>query len=114
MSHINSLGISGSVTPGVTILNYTSVATTPYVVTTTDEFLGVTTTVLSITIELPNAPVTGRVYIVKDATGFGAIHNITVTTVGGTVLIDESATFIMNTSSEAVQFLFNGTKYLAF
>ncbi len=107
----SNLTISSS---GTTTLNYTSVTTTPYVVLSTDSFLGVSTTSLAITVELPNAPSTGRVYIVKDATGFAAARNITVTTVGGTVLIDASATFIMNTGFQATQFLFNGTKYLAF
>ena len=113
MSQITSFG-KGGTPPGTLTLNYTAVTTSPYVVGSTDTFLGVTTTTTAITVELPNAPATGRVYIVKDATGFGAVHNITVTTVGGTVLIDESATFIMNSSSESTQFLFNGTKYLAF
>jgi hypothetical protein len=114
MSQITSFSGSGGGGSGTLTLNYTSVTTTPYVVQSTDEFLGVTTTTLAITIELPNAPTTGRVYIVKDATGFAAAHNITVTTVGGAVLIDAATTYIMNTGFEATQFLFNGTKYLAF
>ncbi len=113
MSQITSFG-KGGTPPGTLTYNYTSVTTTPYAVLATDEFLGVTTTTLAITIELPNAPAVGRVFIVKDATGLAAVHNITVTTVGGTVLIDQSATFIMNSSSESTSFLFNGTKYLAF
>jgi|HubBroStandDraft_1064217.scaffolds.fasta_scaffold27183_2 hypothetical protein len=113
MSQITSFG-KGGTPPGTLTYNYTAVTTTPYVVLATDEFLGVTTTTLAITIKLPNAPAVGRVFIVKDATGFASVHNITVTTVGGTVLIDQAATYIMNSSSEATNFLFNGTKYLAF
>lgn len=99
---------------GILRLNYTSVTTTPYVVQPTDSFLGVTTTTSAMTVQLPNNPAVGRVYVVKDASGFAAVRNITVTTVGGTVLIDSAATFIMNTGFQATQFLFNGTKYLAF
>lgn len=114
MSHINSTGSSGGSSTGILIFNYTSVTTTPYVVLTTDSFLGVTTTSLAITIRLPNTTTTGRVYVIKDVSGFGAVRNITVTTVGGTVLIDEATTYIMNASSEGIQLLFNGTKYLVF
>ena len=99
---------------GVTTFNYTSVTTTPYVVQSTDDFLGVTTSSIAITIELPNAPATGRVYTVKDATGNAVSHNITVTTVGGSVLIDGATSFIMNSAYEATSFLFNGSAYLIF
>jgi hypothetical protein len=99
---------------GVTTFNYTSVTTTPYVVLSTDDFLGVTTSSLAITIQLPNAPATGRVFTVKDNTGASYLHNITVTTVGGTVNIDSATTYVMNSSFEAAQFLFNGTEYLIF
>ncbi len=114
MSHINSNGGTGGFPPGTLTLNYTSVTTTPYIVVPTDEFLGVTTAALAITVQLPNAPATGRVYIIKDSTGQGEIRNITVRTVNGTVLIDQSTTYIMNASSEGIQLLFNGTKYLVF
>lgn len=115
MSQITSFGGGGGGgSSGILTLTYTSVTTSPYVVLSTDSFLGVTTASLAITIQLPNAPVVGRVYIVKDVTGFAAVRNITVTTVGGTVLIDGNPDFIMNTGFQAAQFLFNGTKYLAF
>ena len=99
---------------GVTTFNYTAVTTTPYIVQSTDDFLGVTTSSIAITVELPNAPATGRVFTIKDTTGNAVTHNITVTTVGGSVLIDNATTFIMNSAYEASSFLFNGTKYLIF
>lgn len=114
MSQITSFGTSGGGGSGTLTLNYTLVNTTPYTVLTTDTFMGVDTTTLAITIKLPNAPTTGRVYVVKDIIGLAAIHNITLTTVGGVVDIDSSTTFVMNTSFEAVQLLFNGTEYLIF
>lgn len=103
-----SITISSS---GTTTLNYTNVNTTPYVVLTTDEYLGVDCSVVPITIQLPNAPSTGRVFIIKDRTGSSATNNITVTTVGGAVLIDGATTFVMNTALESVNVLFDGTTY---
>lgn len=99
---------------GTTTLTYTSVTTSPYVVLITDDFLGVTTSSIAITIQLPNAPVTGRTWTIKDATGNAATNNITVTTIGGVVLLDGSATFVMNTAFESVDVLFNGTSYLIY
>lgn len=106
-----SITISAS---GTSTLNYTAVSTTPYVVAATDDFLGVTTSSLAITIDLPNAPATGRVYSIKDVSGNAGVNNITVTTVGGAVLIDGAVTFVMNTAYEAINVLFNGTAYLIF
>lgn len=99
---------------GTTNLTYTPVNTTPYVVLTTDEYLGVDSSGGIRTIQLPNAPATGRVFIVKDSTGSAAGNAITVTTVGGVVLIDAAASFVMNTAYESIQVIFNGTKYEVF
>jgi hypothetical protein len=107
----NTLTISNN---GTIILNYTSVTTTPYVVLTTDQYLGVNTSSLAITIELPNAPATGRTYTIKDSTGNAATNNITVTTLGGAVTIDGATTFVMNTAFEAIDVIFNGTSYEIF
>jgi hypothetical protein len=63
---------------------------------------------------LPNAPSTGRSYVVKDTAGGAATHNITVTTVGGSVNIDGSTSFVMNTNYESVELIFNGTAYEIF
>lgn len=114
MSQITSFGSGGGSAPGTLTLNYTLVTTSPYVVQPTDTFMGVDTSTIAITIELPNAPATGRVYIIKDIIGTGYLHNITVTTVGGAVDIDSAPTYIMNSSFESVQLLFNGTEYLIF
>lgn len=107
----NSITISAT---GTTTLNYTSVTTSPYIVTATDDFLGVTTSSIAITIQLPNAPATGRVFVIKDAIGNAATNNITVTTVGGVVTIDGSTSVVMNTAFESISVLFNGTSYLIF
>lgn len=114
MSQAGSATGGGGGGSGILTLNYVTVTTTPYVVQSNDTVMGVNTTSLSITVQLPDAPHVGRVYVIKDLTGFGAVRNITVTTVSGTVLVEASTSFVMNTSFESIQVLFNGTKYLVF
>jgi hypothetical protein len=99
---------------GTTNINFTSVSTSPYVVGATDDFLGVTTSSIPITIQLPNAPATGRVYYIKDRTGNAATNNITVTTVGGSVTIDGVTSYVMNTAYSSISVLFDGTSYEVF
>jgi hypothetical protein len=89
-------------------------ASSPYTVLSTDYYIGVTLAAAPITVKLPNAPATGRVFIVKDSAGLAATHNITVTTVGGAVNIDGNATFVMNADYQAASFIFNGTTYEVF
>jgi hypothetical protein len=102
-------GTSGPITNG-----FTSVTSTPYVASSTDYFLGVTTSSLAITIELPNAPATGRTFVVKDSTGNAATNNITITTVGGTVDIDGATTYVINTAYQSIGVLFDGSSYEIF
>lgn len=114
-------GVGVTVTPGAntitiasngtTTLTYTPVNTTPYVVLATDEFISVDCSGAPITIQLPNAPSTGRVFIIKDRTGNANVNNITVTTVGGAVNIDGAATYTMNTQFAAINVIFSGTAY---
>lgn len=94
-------------------LTYTAVNSTPYVVLSTDQFLGVNTGTAK-TVQLPNAPSTGRVFVIKDATGTANANNITVTTVGGVVNIDGATTYAINQNYASIQVLFNGTSYLVF
>lgn len=86
----------------------------PYTVLAADEYLSCDVSGGVLTINLPNAPTTGRVIIVKDKGGDAASNNISVTTVGGVVTIDGSTTRTMNTNFEALQFIFNGTSYEVF
>lgn len=90
-----------------TLYNYTDVTTTPYTVLTTDEYLSVDCSGGAITILLPDTPVTGKSFIIKDRTGSAAINNITVTTPGGTSFIDAAGSFVMNTAYEAIDVLGN-------
>lgn len=96
------------------ILEYTSVTTTPYVVGASDQFLGVTTTSIPITVELPNSTTVGLSVTIKDINGNAPTNPITVTTVGGIVNIDNATTFVMNTAYESANFLWNGTSWLIY
>jgi hypothetical protein len=101
---------------GTSVYHYTAVnhAASPYTVLSTDYYLGVTVTAGVVTILLPNAPTTGRVFIVKDTAGDSATNNITITTVGGAVTIDGATSYTINTNYEAIQLIFNGTSYEVF
>lgn len=114
---INVTNGAGSITistSGVINLTYTAVSTSPYVVLSTDSYIGVNSSGGARTIQLPNAPATGKVYIVKDSAGSSVSNNITITTVGGSVTIDGATTFVMNSAYQAVQVIFNGTSYEIF
>lgn len=104
----NTITIAAS---GGSTLTYTPVNTTPYVVLGTDQFISVDCSGAPITIQLPNAPATGRIFTIKDRTGNANINNITVTTVGGAVNIDGAVTYLMNTQYAAISVIFSGTAY---
>ncbi len=115
-------GISIANNPGsITITNiggsslaYTAVNTTPYVVLPGDQFISVDSSGAPITIELPNAPAAGRNFVVKDRLGSAVANNITVTTVGGAVLIDGATTYVLKTNFQAISLIFSGTAYEVF
>lgn len=95
------------------VVSYTAVvfAQSPYSVLSTDYYIGANVTGGAITILLPNAPTTGRIFAVKDVAGLAASSNITVTTVGGVVTIDGATSYVMNLTYQAIQLIFNGTSY---
>ncbi len=104
---------AGSITisaAGTDTYNYVNVTTSPYVVQPTDQYLSVNTAI-AITVQLPNAPATGKTFIIKDRTGGAAANNITVTTVGGVVTIDGSTSFAMNTAFESISLIFGVSGY---
>lgn len=118
-SNISISNGAGSITisaNGGGVLSITSLDNTdsPYTVLSTDEYLSCDVSGGVLTIDLPDAPTTGRVVIVKDSTGSAAASNITVTTVGGVVTLDGATSVTMNTAYEALQFIFNGTSYEVF
>jgi hypothetical protein len=90
--------------------NYTNVAASPYVALATDYYISVNTG-SAITIQLPNAPTTNRLFIIKDRTGNATVNHISVTTVGGAVTIDGQTTYTLAGNFGSIQLLFNGTSY---
>lgn len=118
VSVTNGSGTAGNPTisamGGTPIMAYTNVNTTPYVVNTGNYLLGVDTTAAPITVQMPNAPATGTMYIIKDEAGTADTNAITVTTVGGAVLIDGSTSFSINVEYGSICVMFNGTKYLIY
>jgi hypothetical protein len=117
-------GANVTVTPGANTITisansssivyaYTGIvfADSPYTVLSTDYYISADVTGGAITVRLPNAPTTGRVFVVKDKVGLAATNNITVTTVGGAVNIDGATSFVMNTAYESIQLIFNGSTY---
>jgi hypothetical protein len=89
-------------------------AASPYTVLSTDQFLAVNTSGGAVSILLPNAPTTGRVIYVKDSVGLSATSNITITTVGGSVTIDGSTSYVLKTNYAAISLIFDGTSYEVF
>jgi hypothetical protein len=108
-----SITISGSTSP---ILDYVSVdfPASPYTALVSNLFVSCDLTGGPITILLPNAPTVGEYWIVKDRLGLSNTNNITVTTVGGVVLLDGATTFVINLAYGSNQFIFNGTSYEVF
>jgi hypothetical protein len=109
VSSSDQLGVStvGSLVP----YTGTSHAATPYVVAATDYYISVDVTAGVVQVNLPNAPASNRIFVIKDKVGLAATSNITVTTVGGAVNIDGATTYVMNTAYESIQLIFNGTSY---
>lgn len=86
----------------------------PYTVLTTDQFLAVNVSTGVVTIKLPNAPTPGRIIYIKDSNGAASTHNISVTTVGGTITIDGQTTYTMATNYQSLSVIFDGTNYEVF
>jgi hypothetical protein len=112
----NTLTIYETQAQFLTQYNSTNIdfAHSPYVAILTDYFISVNTSGGSVVIQLPNSPTTYRMFIVKDRTGNSIANPLTVTTVGGVVLIDGSATYTIEDDYQATNFVFNGTSYEAF
>lgn len=101
-------------TPARLLNNYSVANASPYVVQADDYYITVDTSTIPITIQLPNAPTQYQVFIIKDSAGNAGTNNITVTTVGGVLLIDAAATFPMNTNYQSIQVVYSGFGYEIF
>ena len=82
-----------------------------YTASATDYYIACDPTNGVVTILLPTAPIVGREFVVKDATGTSEIHNITVAAVLGIVLFDGLSFYTIEDSYDSVQVLFGGTNY---
>ena len=112
MSYISSSGGGGGGgSTGELILNVTLItfADNQYVVGLTDSFIGVNSSGGAIVIQLPDAPVEGRTFIIKDDSGNAATNNITITTVSGIDTIDGLTSFTMNTAFQSTQIMYAGS-----
>jgi hypothetical protein len=112
---------AGSITiaanTGASTINYVSTTSTTYVALATDDYISVRLNEpnTDITVQLPNAPTTGRIFTIKDRNGQSNGSNIHVTTVGGVVTFDGSAIFNLPTQPYvAINVIFNGTNYEVF
>ena len=102
---------TGETEVSVTLLDN---ADSPYTVLSADYYMSCDVSSGVLTIELPNAPNTGKVFIVKDSAGNSTANNITATTVGGVVTIDGSTSIVISVDFAALQFIFNGSFYEIF
>jgi hypothetical protein len=93
--------------------NYTQVlvGASPYTALATDYYISCVSSGGAITIKLPNAPTTNRLFIIKDNAGAASANNISITTVGGSVTIDGQTTYTIAGNYASITLLFNGTGY---
>jgi hypothetical protein len=96
--------------------NYTQVliGASPYTVLATDYYISCVSSGGAITIKLPNAPTTNRLFIIKDNSGNASGSNISITTVGGVVTIDGQTTYKITSNFGSINLIFNGTSYEVF
>lgn len=107
----NSISIAANATSQVVAYTAVANAASPYTVLSTDYYIGANVTAGVVTLRLPNAPTTGRIFVIKDSVGLSGTSNITVTTVGGAVNIDGGTSYLINSAYAAIQLIFNGTSY---
>jgi hypothetical protein len=102
--------LTGAVPSYVTVTGPTT-----YVVSSTDDYISCNSTAGVITVQLPNAP--ANLYdrfVIKDRTGTATTFMISVTTVGGVVLIDGVTSYTFLDPYESLEVLWNGTTYEIF
>ena len=102
---------AGAQVKSITLLDNTD---SPYTVLAADYYMSCDVSAGTLTIRLPDAPTTGRTFVVKDAAGNSEANNITVTTVSGVVTIDGATTYLIDTDYESADIIFNGTSYEIF
>jgi len=106
----SSTNLGGSISLRSDILTYVQPGAYPYTALSTDYFISVDSASAR-TINLPNAPTTGKSYVIKDRIGSAAANNITLTTVGGVVTIDGATSKLIASNYGSLNVVFNGTSY---
>jgi hypothetical protein len=100
-------GIPGA--PGtIGLVPVSLVTTSPFTPTLADYLLDVNFDGAG-SIVLPVSPI-GTVFIVKDISGAASANTITVSATGG-ILLDGSATVLINTNYGSLTFIFNGSQW---
>lgn len=89
-------------------------AQSPYVVQADDYFISCDSSAGPVIVQLPNAPTQYDQFVVKDGTGDAQTNDITVTTVGGAVLIDGDTSVVFMDDYESLELIYNGASYESF
>jgi hypothetical protein len=108
--NFTTAGAASTLTGRSDILTYLQPGAYPYTALDTNYYISVDTSAAR-TINLPNAPTTGKSYVIKDRVGTASTNNITVTTVGGAVLIDGVTSRTIQSNYGSINVVFNGTSY---
>jgi hypothetical protein len=97
-------------------VEYTNVtfAMSPYTVLSTDYFLSVDASGGAVTINLPDAPITNKQFIVKDRLGFAGTNTITIKSLTGASTIDGQATYTFTDAYESLECLYNSSNFEIF
>lgn len=85
-----------------------------YTAIASDYYISVPSNLAPITVLLPNAPSTNRIFIIKDKAGNASANNISISTPSGTVQIDGQTIYKLTSNFESVSVVFNGTSYEVF
>lgn len=101
---------------GSQTVKYTNVTApdSPYTVLPDDYYLSCDLSLGPITILLPDAPVIGRIFQVKDREGLAQVDQIIVQSFSGAVTIDGGVFFEMNNAFEGVSVLYGLSGYEIF
>lgn len=97
-------------------VEYTNVtfAMSPYTVLSTDYFLSVDASAGAVTINLPDAPITNKQFVIKDRLGFANTNTITIKSLTGASTIDGQATYSFTDNYESLECLYHSSNYEGF
>ncbi len=110
-SGISTSGSGSTITITSSLYSYVRTSAATYIATSTDYFISCDATGNTITVKLPDSPIVGRQFTVKDAVTGGMA--ITITTVSGAAnKIDGQASIVLAVNNyDSLNLFFNGTSY---